>query len=365
MGRRERMVVGVFVCFLAWAALQPLDGWVARYRLMFGYNRPTPITKMVEFRPTAITGVLAGAMLGSFRGVAANFMWLKMQRLWDEGKAADIAKYDDAQDVMRTVTLLDPHWLEPWVFTGWHYAYNLSYEAEAAAQKAQLETEARYYYELQGRLIEMGVNYLKEGISYNPAVYDLYFELGWTYFDKLKDYEEATKWTQAALDFEHPEYLCREIAHAYERIPDIPRALDWYEYAMKQNPADNTARGAILTIRERYLPSWRFMEQGQYKQALAALQPYMLVDPVDRIGLHQQALIYETMGNDSKALETWTFAATKLSINWYAERQVARLCAKLGRPVPLDVVFLPHAEAGGALARPTATMRRQRPALQR
>jgi len=361
MHRRERMLLGVLVCFVVWVALQPLDDWVARHRLVFGYNRPTPITKMVEFRPTAITGVLAGAMLGSFRGVAANFLWLKMHRLWDEGKASDFSQYDEAQDVMRTVTLLDPHWLEPWIFTGWHYAYNLSYEAEARGEKAQLESEARYYYNFQGQLIETGIDYLKEGVSYNPNVYDLYFELSWTYFDKMKDYREAAQWAEAALAFEHPEYIPREIAHAYERIPDIPKALDWYGYAMMQDPSDGTGKGAILTIRERYVKPWRLMEQGKYQEALAALRPYMNVDPVDRIGLHQEALIYEKRGDDERALATWILAATKLSINWYAERQVARLCRKLGRPIPLDVVFLPHAEPGGALARPTASIRPRRP----
>ena len=361
MHRREQMVLGVLVCFLAWVALQPMDDWVAKQRLIFGYERPTPITKIVEFRPTAITGVLAGAMLGSFRGVAANFLWLKMHRLWDEGKAADVAKYNEAQDVMRTVTLLDPHWLEPWIFAGWHYAYNLSYEAEDLAKKSQTASEQQHYYELQGRLIETGVDYLKEGISYNPNIYDLYFELSWTYFDKLKDYHEAAKWAEAALSFEHPEYIPREIAHAYERIPDFPRALDWYGYAMKQDPGDGTAKGAILTIRERYVKSQRLMDQGKYQEALVALEPYLLVDPVDRIGLHQQAMIYEKMGDDERALQTWAFAAKRLSLNWYAQRQVARLSIKLHQPIPTGTIYLPNADTGSALARPSATMRSGRP----
>lgn len=342
MRRRERLLLGILACFAAWLALQPLDRTIARHRLIYGYNRPTPITKILEFRPTAITGVLFGAMLGSFRGVAANFLWLKMHRLWDMGQAAEIGRTGEAEDVMRTVTLLDPHWLDPWVFAGWHYAYNLSYEAEADRN-----------YRLQGRYIEAGINYLREGVSYNPGTYELYFELGWTYFDKLKDYEQAAEWARATLAFPHPDYIPRQIAHGYERIPDIPKALDWYEYCMMQNPSDGTAKGAILTIRERYLRSWRLMEEGKYEEALEALQHYLNVDPLDRIGMHLKATIFEKMGDDERALATWREAAGSLALNWYAERQVARLSTKLGLPIPVDVVFLPS--GAPQLRRPSAS----------
>jgi len=340
MGRRERLFLGIFLIFLTWMALQPMDDWVAQHRIIYGYNRPTPITKIVEFRPTAVTGILAGAMLGSFRGVAANFLWLKMQRLWDEGQASALGRTGDAENVMRTVTLLDPHWLEPWTFAGWHYSYNLSYEAEAV-----------HNYELQGELIQRGINYLVEGVSYNPGTYELYFETAWTYFDKLKEYDEAAKWARATLTFTHPEYIPRQIGHMYERKPDIPLALDWYDYCMKQNPADGTARGATLTIRERYLPAWRLMEQGKYDEALKSVQYYLNVEPKDRIGLHLKATIYERKGDLRKALDTWRFAAQSLAINWYAERQAARLSAKLHVPAPADTVYLPQGPP--SLRRPT------------
>jgi len=341
MHRREKLLVGIICCFLVWVALQPMDAWISNHRLVNGYNRPTPITKIVEFRPAAVTGVIATAMLGSFRGVAANLLWLKMHRLWDEGQASSLGTAGEVEDVMRTVTLLDPHWLEPWTFAGWHYSYNLSYEAEALKN-----------YPLQAKLIDSGINYLREGVSYNAGTYELYFELAWTYFDKMKDYEESPKWARACLAFPHPEYIPRQIAHAYERIPDIPKALDWYEYCMKQNPMDNTARGAIVTIRERYMPAWRLMEEEKYEEALEAVQHYLNVEPKGRIGMHLKATIYQRMGDDKMALRTWREAAG-LPLNWYAERQVARLASKLGQQYSSDTVFLPD--------RPSTDPRLRRP----
>jgi len=183
-------------------------------------------------------------------------------------------------------------------------------------------------------LLEKAVACLKEGISWNPDRYDLYFELGWTYFDKIKDYDEATKWLEAAIHFEHPEYIERLIAHAYERIPDIDRALDWYDYCIKRNPGDHTAIGATTTIRERYLRAWRLMLEGKYDEALRELNYYLQVDPTDTIGLHLQAMIYERAGNKRKAYDIWRLSAETHALDDYARWRAAKLARELGLPAP-------------------------------
>jgi len=330
---RNRLVIGWIIVIGVWAARIPLDDAVERMRLVRGYNQPTPITKMTEFSPTAVTSVAAGAMMGSFRGVAANFLWLEMTRLWDEGKGVS----SDAEDVMRTVTLLDPHWLHVWIFSGWHNAYNMSYEFEAQGDKLRDAGDvqgALVKYGQQGEYIHRGTNYLREGVGWNPGRYELYFELAWTYFDKWKDYQEAAKWQEAALRFPHPEYLDRQIAHAAERVPDMQMALDWYDFCLRRNPADGTAIGATITIRERYLRAWRLMEAGQYNQALSAAEEYLLVNPNDRLPLTLKAVILERAGRYAEALQVWKLAAT-IPLNWAAERKVIELSRRLGQPIPL------------------------------
>ncbi|MCD6351347.1 MAG: tetratricopeptide repeat protein [Armatimonadetes bacterium] len=311
-------VVGWVVLVGLILLLQPVVRSTNYDRLVLGLNRPMPVTKIVDFDPTAITGVIIGAIMGGFREVAATMLWIKVDEMWDKGKGT----YFKTLNLMRTVTLLDPHWLEPWRITAWHMAYNLYVETEDPEERAVLLSKA--------------VACLKEGISWNPDIYDLYFELGWTYFDKIKDYDQATKWLEAAIQFEHPEYIERLIAHAYERIPDIDKALDWYDYCIKRNPGDHTAMGATITIRERYLRSWRLMKAGKYDEALKELNYYLQVDPTDVIGLHLEALIYERKGDKRKAYEIWKLAADSRALDDYARWRAADLAAELGLPAPAE-----------------------------
>jgi len=263
-----------------------------------------------------------GAMLGGFREVAASMLWMKTHTMWHSGEGT----YWDALYLMRMTTLLDPHWLQPWRITAWHCAYNLYVETDDPEEQA--------------KMLQMGVDVLKEGISRNPDRYDLYFELGWTYFDKIRDYEEAARWLGASTQFEHPEYIERLIAHGYERIPDMPEALKWYDYCLKRRPSDATAKGATITIRERYLPAWRLMEEGRYDEAIEATDEYLTMAPTSTLALHMKALIYEESGNLVKAREQWRLAAETSALNNHARFKVAQLSAAIGLPVPETPAYL-------------------------
>ena len=294
----------------------PLSESVYYDRLVLGLRRPTPITKIVEFDPTAITGVIAGAILGGFREIAATMLWMKADELWDKGEGGTLR----ALSLLRTVTLLDPHWLEPWKIIAWHLCYNLYVETKDPKQQAEY--------------LRLGINALKEGISWNPDVYDLYFELGWTYFDKIRDYRQAAKWLEAAIQFEHPEFIERLIAHGWERLPDMPKALDWYDFCIKRDPSDGTAHGATITIRERYMWAWRLMEAGRYDEAIDEINRNLAVTPGNLLALHTKALIYEHAGQWLKALNTWRIAAERSALNYHARVQMAECARRLGMEAP-------------------------------
>jgi TPR repeat protein len=294
----------------------PLNESVYYDRLVLGLRRPTPITKIVDFDPTAVTGVIAGAILGGFREIAASMLWIKVDEMWDSGSGGTV----NAINTMRTVTLLDPHWLEPWKVTGWHLCYNLYVETKDPKQQAEY--------------LRLGINALKEGISWNPDVYDMYFELGWTYFDKIRDYPEAAKWLEAAIQFPHPEYIERLIAHGWERLPDMPKALDWYDFCIKRDPSDGTAHGATITIRERYMWAWRLMEQGRYDDAIDEINRNLAVTPGNLLALHLKALIYEQAGQWLKALNTWRIAADRSALDYHARVQMSECARKLGMEAP-------------------------------
>jgi tetratricopeptide (TPR) repeat protein len=312
---RGTQFVGWLVVVALLLGIQPLSHNVDYDRTVLGMKTPNSLTMMVDVDPTAITGVIMGAALGGFQGVAASMMWMKMEELWDHGEGTWLA----CLQVMRTVTLLDPHWLEPWKILGWHLSYNLYVETKDPAEQALL--------------LRKGLDALKEGVSWNPDTYELYFELAWTYFDKVRDYDNATKWFEAAIQFPHPEFIERMIAHSYERMPDLDKALEWYDYCLKRNPADATAQGATTTIRLRYLPAWRLMQAGKYDDALAAINRYLEVEPNGLIGLHVKAHIYEVAGRKHEALDTWRLAAKLSAMDQEARRKTNELAAALNVPL--------------------------------
>ncbi len=292
----------------------PLRERIRYQRLVLGIKRPMPLTKIVDFDPTALSGVMIGAILGGFREVAATMMWAKVHTLWNQE-----GTWYDCLYVMRSTTLLDPHWIEPWRVTAWHMAYNIYAETDDARQRAIL--------------LDKAISALKEGISWNPEETDLFIELAWTYFDKLDDYEQAAKWFRATLHMPHPAHIDRIIAHGYERLPDIPKALDWYDYCLKRDPNDDIARGATLTIRERYLPAWRLLEEGDYDGALSLIDQYLEVNPFGTIALHMRAHILEEAGRLEEAFATWQQAADKFALDDLARRKVAELGTILGKDV--------------------------------
>jgi tetratricopeptide (TPR) repeat protein len=316
MTRPGKRIIAAVLMVALLLGLQPLYENVATERLVRGYARPTQVTKILQYDAPAMTGVIVGAMLGGFREVAASMLWMKTHTMWHSGRGT----YWDSLYLMRMTTLLDPHWLEPWRITAWHCAYNLYVETDDPVEQA--------------RMLQLGVDVLKEGISWNPDRYDLYFELGWTYFDKIRDYDEAARWLGAATQFEHPEYIERLIAHGYERLPNMPEALKWYDYCLKRRPSDETAKGATITIRERYLPAWRLMEEGRYDEAIAAIDGYLTINPQSTLALHMKGHIFEQAGDLYRAREQWQLAAETMALNHHARYKVAVLSEQLGLPAP-------------------------------
>jgi tetratricopeptide (TPR) repeat protein len=322
MQRLKRKAVSLVVIIGLFVAIQPVYEQVEYERVVYGYAPPTTITKVLQYDAPAMTGVIVGAMLGGFREIAASMMWMKTRELWHKGSGTQW----DALSLMRMTTLLDPHWLQPWRITAWHCAYNLFVETDDPEERAFL--------------LETGVNCLKEGISWNPDRYDLYFELGWTFFDKIRDYEQASRWLEASLQFEHPEYIERLIAHSWERLPEIDRSLEWYDYCIKRRPNDHTAAGATITIRERYLPTWRLMNERRFDEAHKQLNEYIAINPTSTIALHLKALLYERAGDYERALAQWQMAADSSALNAHARSKVAYLSERLGREVPLEPSYL-------------------------
>ncbi len=147
--------------------------------------------------------------LGGLRGVAADLLYIKADALWKEGK------WEDIKSLYRAITFLQPDYADYWSLAGHHLAWNLSFAARTDKERE--------------KYINQGLEFLKEGLTYNQDVYKLYFDLGFIYDHKVKDYDEAIKWYAKAVRFSrHPTYIDRAIAHALRKKGDLAAALkEW------------------------------------------------------------------------------------------------------------------------------------------
>ena len=93
--------------------------------------------------------------------------------------------------------------------------------------------------------------------------------MAWTYFDKVRDYDNATKWFEASIQFPHPEFIERMIAHAYERMPDLDKALDHAQRAVELEPQ----AGNIDTLAEVYF------RRGNRAEALRLARRCLEMEP--------------------------------------------------------------------------------------
>lgn len=164
-------------------------------------------------------------VLGGFRGLIADILWLRISYMQDKGK------YFEMVQLVDWITKLEPRCAEIWGFHAWNMAYNVSVMMS--------DSEDRW------RWVKNGIQLLRdEGIRYNPGDPGLYLELGWIFQHKIGKADDrahhmyykrmwAEEMTQL-LDGPRPDYnglaskpdTVRRMRHEYKLIPEIMREID-------------------------------------------------------------------------------------------------------------------------------------------
>ncbi|MBI1883638.1 MAG: hypothetical protein HYS08_05480 [Chlamydiae bacterium] len=162
------------------------------------------------FQPTEVLNTL---IAGGFRGVAVDLLWVRLDDYSHEGQWYKLLP------IFKTVTFLQPNFIVGWSVGGWHMAFNLYYQAKKPEEKREW--------------LKKGLNFLKEGLIHNSRQYELYFELGWTYFFKAKDYPNAIRYLKHGAQFPHPQFVDHVLAHAYEMNHQLREALTLWENLQK------------------------------------------------------------------------------------------------------------------------------------
>jgi len=121
---------------------------------------------VVENAPPSLA--FATVALGAFRGLIVDILWMRADKLKEEGQ------FFDARQIAEWITKLQPRFAAVWEFHAWNMAYNISVAIPAT------QPEQRW------RWVKNGYELLRdEGIPLNPKSIRLYRELGRIFQHKM------------------------------------------------------------------------------------------------------------------------------------------------------------------------------------
>jgi tetratricopeptide (TPR) repeat protein len=171
-----------------------------------------------------LPGQFIVASFAGFKEVIAGALWVRADTFFHAGQ------YEAIIPIVRLVTWLDPHNVDVYSTGAWHLDYNF-------VDTNQMSDK---------RYIPAAVALLREGIRNNPDIWDLYFELGWTHYNKkILDYEKAVEYIEKACTKDgvdpntgqrvpRPEYVDRMLAHMYEKVGRFDDAIKQWHKARKR-----------------------------------------------------------------------------------------------------------------------------------
>jgi tetratricopeptide (TPR) repeat protein len=301
--RPLRVLISFVVCIGLGALLVPVSRWGAQiqyWRVEQGLAQQPIKESLSDIPVEELTGIVVGALMAGFRSQAANFCWWKSQEYWEED-----GHWPRVLPMMKAACALDPYFPEFWEVTAWHESYNL------AAEYENRDLPIRRY-------VDMGLETLHKGLSYNPEATQLYEQLGWTYRDKLGDLDSALQCARQATmvyhkrpDDDKQTYILqpRFAAHLLESLGREDEALSQYSELMLSYPYDGVAIGASFTIRDRYLAAERALRAGDPATGEELVRLHLADDPTDALGLHLLAECRAAYGDPWGALAAWEAAA--------------------------------------------------------
>lgn len=188
-----------------------------------------------------VQGVGVTSMFLGFRQLAANFVWLQVDKYWHEGQVHRMLP------LMRTCVTLDPHFIDAYLVGAWHMAYNITASMDDTPErdkelhpkyKRRLGPKEEWYY--------IAIDYLRDGIRKNPRDYRLYFDLGFEIYElKLNDHANAVRYLREARRYRHERWVPRMLFRSLTKNGQYEEAIEgWNEY-LTIFPESDVAHEAI------------------------------------------------------------------------------------------------------------------------
>ena len=193
------LLIGIGLLIAAWR-LQPTIH-LKRAQMGLVLNDP-----LLNAPPSLAFATVA---MGAFRGLVVDVLWMRADRLKQEGK------FFDAKQLAEWITILQPRFAKVWDFHAWNMAYNISV-AIPNTQCPQRWLWVRNGYEL-----------LRDrGIPLNPQNISLYQSLGWIFWHKIGDnLDDCHRYYKMQMLLEMRPLLGDQTNEEYERLAAAPTQL--------------------------------------------------------------------------------------------------------------------------------------------
>lgn len=194
--------------------------------------------------------------LGGFKPLLVDYLWMKLDKL-----QAD-KQFEEIRLLLSIIARLQPRLPAVWSFNAYHMIYNIA---------AQENTpQARWDW------VRSGMDYIKEGMLYNPESPDLVQWLAFFYYHRIS--QEA--------------YFIRQVESA-EGTDHYDLAGKWYQKAIElyhnQNKPDEAALYGVMYLACRFRHSFELLKKGRFEPAVDELSQLesSALDPVEKARLSE------------------------------------------------------------------------------
>lgn len=213
----EPLFVVGWVCAILCYLLEPLESRL-RADSNMDDSRPTVDSVVESSREGAVL-----ALLGGFRTLFANLLWLEIYQAWEQR---------DRQRLERLIPPVIDLCPENEYFRV-HAAGMLAYDVphwriEAAGGPSNVNPD------LQNRMhrvqAEAALSLLERGLQWQPTSLKLHLEAAYICINKLSDYERAASWFyQASQLSDAPDYVSRMYADQLIHLGHLEAAINFLE----------------------------------------------------------------------------------------------------------------------------------------
>lgn len=259
--------------------------------LQLARERKLSYARNIDYAEAQAGGVNLFNLFFGFRKLAANFVWLQVDRYWHQGMMYRMIP------LMKSCVLLDPNFIDAYLLGAWHLSYNATAkmpDTPPALKKWHpkyqvcLGEKELYHY--------LAVDFLKDGISNNPRNYKLYFDLGFAiYKNKLNDPPNAVLYLREAVRQPHDRWVPRQLYHCLELNGQYAESLAGWQDYMQRFPGTETAMDVAPRFIQR---NTALIYEQRAEEASEAAQSAANPDEAE-------ALRMEAAENQQRAIEIW------------------------------------------------------------